>query len=119
MSINFGRATADNCSPLVRDHGPGPTIAAEPFIRPVLNDVQECVARTGNSGGPAGGVTAITSGRTVWGIAWYINDLLIPLLELKRGTKYTFRVSGGDDASFPLSACKLRSETASNLEDLL
>lgn len=31
------------------------------------------------------------------GIAWYINDLLIPVIEMRRGTEYTFVVNGGDD----------------------
>jgi hypothetical protein len=31
-----------------------------------------------------------------WGIAWYLNDLLIPVVELRRGTTYTFLISGGN-----------------------
>ena len=34
-----------------------------------------------------------------WGIAWYVNDYLIPKLTLRRGTTYTFLASGGDDPS--------------------
>ena len=36
-----------------------------------------------------------------WGIAWYINGLLIPVLHLKRGVSYTFRVAGGNNTSSP------------------
>ncbi|KAI2799824.1 hypothetical protein BLOT_014252 [Blomia tropicalis] len=49
--------------------------------------------------GPVGGARgyqAIT-GRKGWGIAWYINGLLIPELVLKRGLTYTFLVEGGND----------------------
>ena len=41
------------------------------------------------------GYTSIT-GTSAWGIAWYLNDLLIPVLEMRRGTKYTFTISGGN-----------------------
>ena len=34
-----------------------------------------------------------------WGIAWYINGILVPELHLKRGVAYTFRVAGGDNRS--------------------
>ena len=32
-----------------------------------------------------------------WGIAWYINGLLIPEIYVVRGKTYTFVVEGGDD----------------------
>ena len=32
-----------------------------------------------------------------WGIAWYINGLLIPEINVVRGKTYTFVVEGGDD----------------------
>lgn len=34
-----------------------------------------------------------------WGIAWYVNGILVPELHLKRGVTYTFRVGGGTDAA--------------------
>ncbi|XP_041477203.1 uncharacterized protein LOC121425249 [Lytechinus variegatus] len=37
------------------------------------------------------------TGSVGWGIAWFINGLLIPELTLTRGKTYTFLVSGGDD----------------------
>jgi hypothetical protein len=40
-------------------------------------------------------------GTPSWGIAWYINDLLIPEITVERGQTYTFIVEGGDDSSNP------------------
>lgn len=36
-----------------------------------------------------------------WGIAWYLNDLLIPELYVERGQTYTFLVEGGNDETQP------------------
>ncbi|EDV91602.1 GH17979 [Drosophila grimshawi] len=55
--------------------------------------------------GPTGGkrgYTAIT-GVPSWGIAWYINDLLIPEITVERGLTYEFLVEGGNDPSQPAS----------------
>ncbi|XP_074032928.1 protein Skeletor, isoforms B/C isoform X3 [Leptinotarsa decemlineata] len=56
-------------------------------------------ARIGPTGGKRG-YTVIT-GLPSWGIAWYLNDLLIPEITLERGQTYTFIVEGGDDSSNP------------------
>lgn len=37
----------------------------------------------------------MNAGKPSWGIAWYINGLLIPELTLQRGVEYTFTVEGG------------------------
>ena len=37
------------------------------------------------------------AGQAGWGIAWYINEILIPELVVERGRTYTFLVYGGDD----------------------
>lgn len=49
--------------------------------------------------GPTGGTKGYQSitGRVGWGIAWYMNGLLIPELTLQRGVTYTFIVEGGND----------------------
>lgn len=41
------------------------------------------------------------SGHPSWGIAWYLNDLLIPELYVQRGQTYTFLVEGGNDETNP------------------
>ena len=41
----------------------------------------------------------VCSGSVGWGIAWYINDTLIPELVVQRGKTYTFIVFGGDDST--------------------
>lgn len=49
--------------------------------------------------GPAGGkkgYQAIT-GHVGWGIAWYINGLMIPELYVQRGVTYTFIIEGGNN----------------------
>lgn len=51
--------------------------------------------------GPAGGsrgYSAIT-GFQGWGIAWWVNGLLIPEIHVKRGENYTFIVEGGNDSN--------------------
>ncbi|KAM8703020.1 hypothetical protein ACLKA7_005376 [Drosophila subpalustris] len=53
--------------------------------------------------GPTGGkrgYTAITGGAS-WGIAWYINDLLIPEITVERGLTYEFVIEGGNDPTQP------------------
>ncbi|XP_028157602.1 protein Skeletor, isoforms B/C isoform X2 [Ostrinia furnacalis] len=53
--------------------------------------------------GPTGGVRGYTplTGHPSWGIAWYINDQLIPEIYVERGKTYTFIVEGGDDRTNP------------------
>ncbi|PBC33360.1 protein Skeletor, isoforms B/C isoform X2 [Apis cerana] len=53
--------------------------------------------------GPAGGKRGYTriTGQPAWGIAWYINDLLIPEITVERGQTYTFIVEGGNDPANP------------------
>jgi hypothetical protein len=41
------------------------------------------------------------SGLPSWGIAWYINDMLIPEIYVERGQTYTFIVEGGKDQTNP------------------
>lgn len=100
VSLDFGRAPQDNCSPLCTIDGtPAPTmVPPPPFHRPFIGDTDDTTVfdcHIGPSGGPRG-YAAITE-EASWGIAWYCNDLLIPKLTLRRGTTYTFRINGGDN----------------------
>lgn len=65
----------------------------------VIKDVHQISAKIGPTGGQRG-YTAIT-GIESWGISWYLNDMLIPELHVKRGETYTFTVEGGDEPQQP------------------
>ncbi|XP_013778300.1 protein Skeletor, isoforms B/C-like [Limulus polyphemus] len=56
-------------------------------------------AQIGPTGGKKGyqGIT----GQVGWGIAWYINGLIIPEITVQRGKTYTFYVEGGNDPENP------------------
>nr|XP_022902500.1 protein Skeletor, isoforms B/C [Onthophagus taurus] len=56
-------------------------------------------AQMGPTGGKRG-YPAIT-GHVGWGISWYINGLLIPVINVVRGKTYNFVVEGGLDSSIP------------------
>ena len=40
-------------------------------------------------------------GRSGWGIAWYLNSTLIPVINVTRGNTYTFLIYGGNNSSNP------------------
>ena len=72
-----------------------------PWKQPVLSLEEETTIRAqiGQSGGQRGyaGIT----GQSGWGIAWYLNGLLIPNITVIRGRTYRFIVEGGNDRSQP------------------
>jgi hypothetical protein len=41
------------------------------------------------------------TGQPSWGIAWYINDKLIPEISVELGQTYTFVIEGGNDRTNP------------------
>lgn len=53
--------------------------------------------------GPTGGKRGYTvrTDHPSWGIAWYLNDKLIPELIVERGQTYTFVVEGGNEPANP------------------
>ncbi|XP_030369637.1 protein Skeletor, isoforms B/C isoform X2 [Scaptodrosophila lebanonensis] len=53
--------------------------------------------------GPTGGKRGYTpiTGVPSWGIAWYLNDLLIPEITVERGKTYEFTIEGGSDPAQP------------------
>ncbi|XP_066600483.1 protein Skeletor, isoforms B/C isoform X2 [Prorops nasuta] len=65
----------------------------------VIFDQTNFSAKIGPTGGKRG-YTRIT-GQPSWGIAWYINDLLIPEITVERGQTYKFTVEGGNDSANP------------------
>ncbi|XP_011874994.1 PREDICTED: protein Skeletor, isoforms B/C [Vollenhovia emeryi] len=71
----------------------------EPWKPAVIDDKSIFNARIGPTGSKRG-YTRIT-GTPSWGIAWYVNDLLIPEIIVERGETYTFIVEGGNDPANP------------------
>ena len=78
------------------------------------NDPTTFRVRIGPSGGPRGYefITGMSQhvvrsschlvcplGLSGWGIAYYINDTLIPVLRVRRGVTYTFIVEAGNDVN--------------------
>ncbi|XP_057657689.1 protein Skeletor, isoforms B/C isoform X1 [Diorhabda carinulata] len=74
-----------------------------PWVIPPIqcNEPEDGVfyAQMGPTGGKRG-YPAIT-GHVGWGISWYINGLLIPVINVVRGRTYTFVVEGGIDPEIP------------------
>lgn len=71
----------------------------KPWPTREISGVTTISAKIGPTGGKRG-YTPIT-GHPSWGIAWYLNDLLIPELVVERGQTYTFIVEGGDKPAQP------------------
>ncbi|XP_072014296.1 uncharacterized protein [Amphiura filiformis] len=101
LALDFGRAGTTSCPMLTDSTGP-PDLPPWPQVEiDAGTQVTRFRAEIGQAGGARGyeGITGIAG----WGIAWYINDELIPILTLTRGVTYTFQVFGGNDRSFPAS----------------
>lgn len=73
--------------------------APKPWPERKLIGETNITARIGPTGGKRG--YEAQTGSPSWGIAWYLNDLLIPELYVERGETYTFIVEGGDKSSNP------------------
>ena len=92
-------SATSNCT----DHFQCPTTQTPPeapwTIPPLCINSENNVinAYIGNTGGLKGykGIT----GQDGWGIAWYLNGLLIPVVYVLRGTTVRFNVYGGNDAT--------------------
>ncbi|XP_032523289.2 protein Skeletor, isoforms B/C isoform X3 [Danaus plexippus] len=95
VQLDFGAQNDNSCVGLATLDAAGPT----PWSPRVLAGVTNMTARIGPAGGRRG-YTPIT-GHPSWGIAWYINDQLIPEIYVERGKTYTFLVEGGDDRTNP------------------
>ena len=79
--------------------GPGPAGWKSTFLYGAEDNT--FTAKIGPTGGKQG-YEAIT-GRPSWGIAWYINDVLIPEVYVERDTTYKFIINGGND---PVNSAK-------------
>ncbi|XP_076043060.1 DM13 and DOMON_DOH domain-containing protein skeletor isoform X2 [Oratosquilla oratoria] len=117
MLVDFGRNPSWNCPlpensgaapavPQKRPERPTPAPVAPPtspwFIPPIpCYEPEDGVfyAQIGPTGGK-NGYNAIT-GHVGWGVAWYVNGLLIPEINVVRGKTYTFVVEGGNDPDRP------------------
>ncbi|CAK1594768.1 unnamed protein product [Parnassius mnemosyne] len=95
VQLDFGAQEEPACVGLAELAAGGPA----PWPARVLAAQRSFTARIGPAGG-ARGYTPIT-GHPSWGIAWYINDQLIPEIYVERGQTYTFLVEGGDDRTNP------------------
>ncbi|XP_076391454.1 protein Skeletor, isoforms B/C isoform X2 [Megachile rotundata] len=71
----------------------------KPWPQIVITNETTFSARIGPAAGRRG-YSSIT-GQPSWGIAWYINDMLIPEITVERGQTYTFIVEGGNDPEIP------------------
>ncbi|XP_071947157.1 protein Skeletor, isoforms B/C-like isoform X2 [Antedon mediterranea] len=95
--INFGRGASNTCQPLAPGDKPP---ALEPWAANTLPPtITTFDVKIGPSGGERG-YTAVT-GNAGWGIALYINGVLIPELKVQRGLNYTFRIFGGSNPARP------------------
>ncbi|XP_071827126.1 uncharacterized protein [Apostichopus japonicus] len=99
LQINFIRQSS-TCPAFVPT-GTQPTTPVVPWTIPPINALSPFTfsAQIGPSGG-ARGVDGIT-GVVGWGIAWYINQALIPVITVSRGVQYTFVINGGNDPTVP------------------
>lgn len=73
--------------------------APKPWPQKQIKDLHTITAKIGPTGGQRG-YSAYT-GIESWGISWYLNDLLIPELHVRRGETYTFIVEGGNEPQQP------------------
>ncbi|XP_072177571.1 protein Skeletor, isoforms B/C-like isoform X1 [Diadema setosum] len=96
LQIEFGRASS-TCEDLNAGRTTPPMSDGWEIESLVALEDTTFTVEMGLSGGEKG-YEAIT-GQVGWGIAWFIDDLLIPELTVKRGSTYTFLVRGGDDPS--------------------
>lgn len=97
VALELGRPPADECGGgLVPTAGGGEAAPVTAWARPPIVGVSNFDVVIGPSGGPHG-YGAIHAGHVPWGIAYYVNDLLVPVLVVERGKTYTFSTRTGDE----------------------
>ncbi|KAM0725706.1 Protein Skeletor, isoforms B/C [Formica fusca] len=97
IRIDFTSSNVHECTNSLYNIPDTPEIEA--WKPAVITDKDTFEAKIGPTGSKKG-YSRIT-GTPSWGIAWYINDLLIPELTVVRGQTYTFIVEGGNDETNP------------------
>ncbi|XP_064550220.1 protein Skeletor, isoforms B/C isoform X1 [Drosophila montana] len=97
IRINFSKRNDHSCKNSLYDvkDESGP----KPWPTRKIEGEHKFRASIGATGGKRG-YTSIT-GVPSWGIAWYINDLLIPEITVERGQTYEFIIEGGNDPAQP------------------
>ncbi|KAH7941167.1 hypothetical protein HPB49_010665 [Dermacentor silvarum] len=98
--LQFDRVPKRNCPRLSQHQVPPPDTHRKLFGGRDLfkkYNIDTFTAQIGPTGGDRG-YAAIT-GQSGWGISWWINRELIPVLHVERGKTYKFIVEGGDDDS--------------------
>ncbi|KAM7298185.1 protein Skeletor, isoforms B/C-like [Ixodes scapularis] len=99
-TLKLSRPAKKNCQPLTASRPREETMDERQFGgRDILRreGVIVFTARIGPTGGSRG--YAKITGKAGWGIAWWINDELIPVLHVERGKTYTFVAQGGHNQS--------------------
>ncbi|KAJ8026230.1 Protein Skeletor, isoforms B/C [Holothuria leucospilota] len=97
VQINFGMASS-TCPDFTPETDNEPVVPW--FIPPIVSLTSNTfTAFIGPSGGLRGvqGITGVVG----WGIAWYINNAIIPEITVSRGVQYVFVVNGGNDPTTP------------------
>ncbi|KAG5670982.1 hypothetical protein PVAND_001209 [Polypedilum vanderplanki] len=97
IKIDFSSKNEHSCTSSLYDRKDETVV--KPWPTREISNENVITARIGPTGGKRG-YTAIT-GHPSWGIAWYLNDLLIPELIVERGQTYTFIIEGGNDETQP------------------
>ncbi|XP_064465589.1 protein Skeletor, isoforms B/C-like isoform X2 [Ornithodoros turicata] len=90
--LTFSREPQKNCVALKESTG---ILSEDAFAARKIAGINEFTAEIGPTGGIKG-YEKIT-GFSGWGISWWINGQLIPVLYVERGITYTFKVNGGHD----------------------
>uniref|UniRef100_A0A147BHR9 Protein to be involved in spindle matrix formation n=1 Tax=Ixodes ricinus TaxID=34613 RepID=A0A147BHR9_IXORI len=99
-TLKLNRQAQRNCQPLMSSQArEEPKTETQFGGRDILRreGVTTFTARIGPTGGSRG--YAKITGTPGWGIVWWINDELIPVLHVERGKTYTFIAEGGHDDS--------------------
>lgn len=97
IRINFSKRNDHQCTNSLYTNQEENELA--PWPTQSIHNEHVLTARIGPAGGKRG-YTPIT-GHPSWGIAWWINDKLIPEITVERGQTYTFLVEGGKDRTNP------------------